>query len=218
LYLPSTCLLQEPLVYDLGLALLPLSFFVMGVIGGGMATFAKKCVGVDLRGRWLELTVVLQTLWLAMLTWGLVWAFFGQPEACWGWVGTLSLGKDMGISRWFHSVFRPFQAWFLLMDRIPHRFASSVLCTSTDEERDVCYDAVSLANPGFFLHEEGGEKCAADLMSVMFIYALAVVTLFWGDLVKRRERDRRAQVAGHAHGHGHGHAARAPRMDRPHQD
>merc|ERR1711971_949135 len=44
----------------------------------------KKRVGVDIRGRVLELAVVLATFWLGSIGWGLIWAFFGEPEKCRG--------------------------------------------------------------------------------------------------------------------------------------
>ena len=76
--------LRDPVVYDLGLSCLLGSFVVMGVIGGSIATTLKRGVGVDIRGRTLELAVVALTLWMACVSWGLVWGFFGESSRCWG--------------------------------------------------------------------------------------------------------------------------------------
>lgn len=72
--------LTYPLIYDSGVTMLWTSFLVMGTLGGGIATLLKKKFGLDIRGRMLEAIVVLLTLWLANVGWGLVWAFFGEGE------------------------------------------------------------------------------------------------------------------------------------------
>lgn len=76
--------LQYPMIYDLGVTLLWLSFLVMGVLGGGFATMMKRGLGVDIRGRILEFLVVTTTLMLAGISWGLAWQFFGHKNHCWG--------------------------------------------------------------------------------------------------------------------------------------
>lgn len=76
-------------MYDLGLLTIPSSFMVTAVLAGAFATALKKsAVGWDIRGRVLELTVLIGTLWLAAVSWGLVRAFFGQPLACLGTWGS----------------------------------------------------------------------------------------------------------------------------------
>jgi len=77
-------ILRDPIIYDLGFSCLLGSFVVMGVIGGSIATALKHGAGVDIRGRTLELTVVVLTLWMAAISWGLVWGFFGETSKCWG--------------------------------------------------------------------------------------------------------------------------------------
>ena len=72
--------LTYPLIYDSGVTMLWTSFLVMGTLGGGIATLLKKRFGLDIRGRILEAIVVLFTLWLANVGWGLVWAFFGEGD------------------------------------------------------------------------------------------------------------------------------------------
>jgi len=77
-------ILEYPLLYDLGFAFLWLSFTAVGIIGGGIATTLKKCGGLDIRGRVLEVIVVAWTFLLAGLVWGLVWGFFLGADHCWG--------------------------------------------------------------------------------------------------------------------------------------
>ena len=83
-------ILRDPVIYDLGLSCLLGSFVVMGVIGGSIATALKRGAGVDIRGRTLELAVVILTLWMAAITWGLVWGFFGETSKCWGAFSAIS--------------------------------------------------------------------------------------------------------------------------------
>ena len=87
--------LTDPAVYDLGASCLILSFHAMGVLGGGLATALKKRIGVDVRGRCLEMVVVVLTLWLTAASWGCVWGYFGDPSRC-GW-GTLGLSGGGGF-------------------------------------------------------------------------------------------------------------------------
>ena len=43
-------ILRDPFMYDIGLCLIPVSFIMTGILGGGIATFFKKSFGIDLRG------------------------------------------------------------------------------------------------------------------------------------------------------------------------
>jgi len=93
-------ILKYPVVYDLGSSLLFISFMVMGIIGGFFATVMKRGMGIDIRGRSLELCVVLMTIWLASVSWGLVWGYFGDVSQCWGvFSGTWST-NDESQSLW----------------------------------------------------------------------------------------------------------------------
>lgn len=72
-----------PLLYTMGVlcCILP-SFTITGVIGGSFASIAKRIFKLDVRGRYLELTVVLCSLRVSWLMWSLQWAFFGYPQYC----------------------------------------------------------------------------------------------------------------------------------------
>jgi len=76
--------LSDPFIYDLEFSFLWLSFVLTGVIGGGFASLMKRRFGYDIRGRTLELIVVIMTFWLASVFWGLTWAYFGEPSQCKG--------------------------------------------------------------------------------------------------------------------------------------
>jgi RING-variant domain len=87
-------ILRDPLMYDLGLCLIPASFIVLGVLGGGLAVVLKKVVGVDVRGRAMEAAVVLLTLFITVVAWGVVRGFFGQPSSCYGVTGSIQVAPS----------------------------------------------------------------------------------------------------------------------------
>lgn len=186
----------------------------MGILGGGVATAFKKGLGIDMRGRTLEFAVVLLTIWLVSVSWGLVWAFFGFEESCHGVLGG-GYEQTANNEKWIlyilrRFVFEPAQSWFLLWDRLADNSGAWLrkgLCSNTE---DSCFAHVSRANPNFFLGEEG-QECAADLVLVTNLWLLSGATLFVSSLLKKRDRLRRA-AARVRHHHRH------PLVPRPHQD
>ena len=85
-------IVRDPLMYDIIVCIIPLSFIIMGILGGGIATVIKKSVGYDVRGRMMEFLVVLATIWFSMITWGLVQAFFSLPrQTCYGTLGAFNV-------------------------------------------------------------------------------------------------------------------------------
>mmetsp|Transcript_7706 Transcript_7706/g.11017 ORF Transcript_7706/g.11017 Transcript_7706/m.11017 type:complete len:784 (+) Transcript_7706:258-2609(+) len=198
-------ILKDPLIYDLGLTLLPASFLVMGILGGGVATAFKKGPGIDMRGRTLELIVLILTIWLVLVSWGLVWAFFGDVSSCYGAMGTLVVEKGTNdssiLSILGKSLFRPAQKWFLFWDRLGNNSGSWLrkgLCSSNSDE-GTCFANLSKANPDFYYQSEGGEKCASDLMLVSSLWLLAAATLVVSTLLKKHERNRRALARARPH-------------------
>jgi RING-variant domain len=148
-------ILRDPLMYDIGICILPASFVVMGILGGGMATLLKKWVGWDLRGRMMELLVVLATLWLSTVSWGLVKGFFQiSPPTCCGMLGSIQISiqellpkspaatSDVAIGsarfvalvflRWIRTlILRPAQTIYLTWDRIfDSSWFRSIICTA----------------------------------------------------------------------------------------
>jgi len=257
-----------PAIYDIGLSLLLASFMVMGVIGGGVATIMKKVVGVDIRGRGLELIVVMQTLLLANVSWGLVWGFFGDVSQCWGvtslhhpflqYLYTLpkppfssSFGDSSNDALLLHSIvtnnnkldgstavfedlvtgdgssgnndlkgpilnivrmliLRPGKVGIGMIDGMARRtgpYVTPLICaknhgtSSTDTTRDSCLRMARVSNPDFFLSEYGGEKCASDINTVVYVWMFAIVVFFGVFLLKMQASFRRVAVRQRQHQH-----------------
>ena len=204
-------ILRDPLMYDLGLGFVPASFYIMGILGGGIATVLKKSIALDLRGRTFEMVVILLTVGLVLTSWGLVGAFFGDSSRCYGVLGSRSVPNDGSASFLLNPlrrvVLQPAKSWFLMWDRLGQNsgtYLRKALCTPQTEEG--CFEHLPKANPDFFLQENGGGRCASDLMLVTWLYISAGVVALGNNFWKRRERHRRA--------------ARRPGRDdhRPHQD
>jgi len=208
-------ILRDPLMYDLGLCLIPATFVIMGVLGGGLALLTKKIAAVDLRGRMLEFAVVVCTVYLSLVSWGLVKGFFGNVSACVGAFGNYQVAAE-DVDSWYmlrflqRFVLRPARDYYLFWDGLPNRFCNAwikaVLCSSPDES--ACFRYTSHANPDFFLAEQGGERCAADLSAISWLYVFAGITFVGSHLWKRHDRQRRRQGRRQP---GRGEA-------RPHQD
>jgi hypothetical protein len=190
-------ILNDPLIYDFGISMVPASFFVIGVLAGGMATALKRFLFVDLRGRLLEFSVLLVTLWLVTITWGLVWAFFGDVSQCKGVFGPASL-DSMVLTTIRRFVFQPGRKWFSMWDRLALQsplWLQKFVCVSSDH----CFAHSYLANPYFYLEEE---NCASDILLVGGLWMSAAVVLLVTSVLKKHER----RV--HARGRGR----------RPHED
>ena len=189
--------LRDPLMYDLGLFFVPVSFVVMGVLWGGIATAVKKMTNMDLRGRMLELTVVLCTTWLSLVSWGLIRGYFGDGSACQGTLGSYDvMAEDLNLTlvlRVAHKgVFQPAARYYLFWDRLCHQtfpWLRRAICIPSSDE--ACFEHLPHVNPDFFLREEGGGECAADLLMVVWLYATAAFTFVATSILKKRERDRR---------------------------
>jgi len=207
-------ILRDPLMYDLGLCLIPVSFIIMGILGGGTATLLKKTVGVDLRGRLLELAVVLWTLWLTWVSWGLVRGFFGDSSACQGSLGSYTVSADdLGSSLMLNGIRKtlltPIKSYYLMWDGLALKtgpWFKSAMCI--DDGTPGCFEHLPHANEDFFLKEADGERCAGDLLTVAWLYIAAGFAYVGSAYWKRIERERRR--------HGRGRPVRADA--RPHQD
>lgn len=200
-------------MYDLGLCTIPVSFMVMAVIGGGLATLLKKSLGVDLRGRMFELAIVLFTVWLVIISWGVVRGFFGSPDQCFGAMGSKEIELDelpryglLSLAR--RVILKPGQAYYLFWDRLAYASGSWLrrpLCTKhldNDEApiEGICFEHLPYVDADFFLAEKEGQRCASDLLLVLRLYVAAGFALVGSVLWKRRERQRRlAARRPHAH-------------------
>jgi hypothetical protein len=114
--------LRDPLAYDAGLGFIPVAFYIMAVLGGGIATALKKSTGVDLRGRSFEIAVVVGTTGLVRLLWGLLGAFLGNQQSCLGIFGTMDLADRDRSSVLLYGLQKviliPAERWFLMWDSI----------------------------------------------------------------------------------------------------
>ena len=191
-------ILRDPLMYDLGLCLIPVSFVMTGILAGGLATLLKKTVGVDLRGRILEATVVLITTWLTTVSWGVVKGFFGDTSACYGAMGSVDVTEPqlpaMYMLRFLHTVLlRPGEAYYLMWDKLGLMSGSwmrPLLCTENNSAG--CFKHLPYANADFILQDYEGGRCASDLLLVIWFYIAAGFALLGNALWKRHERQRRA--------------------------
>mmetsp|Transcript_9809 Transcript_9809/g.14602 ORF Transcript_9809/g.14602 Transcript_9809/m.14602 type:complete len:956 (-) Transcript_9809:81-2948(-) len=221
--------LSYPLIYDLGLGLLWLSFVLMGVIGGGIATIMKREMGIDIRGRSLEVAVVIMTIWMGLVCWGLVWEFFGEADQCIGvmdkfdtWQTNMNLPSITSLSmiqgtspsreqRLLQNlVLKPAKTIIDTMDQGLLKTGPMItgwICTpdegSNATSENTCLEITRNTKPDFMLPEQNGQKCASDFNVITFFCYLAVFIHVLGTIWKRRDRGRRAR-------HHHN--------PRPHQD
>lgn len=156
LFVPD--ILKYSTIYDVGLSLLFASFLVMSAIGGGMATFLKRVFGLDIRGRALEFFVVVLTIWMAIVNWGLVLGFFGDSSKCVGVMTSTSLWlsvretktrsdeyNDLGtvspLLRMIYSyIFRPGMNAIRLLDRIIQKKVPSLarwICIRDEDDNNL---------------------------------------------------------------------------------
>ena len=201
-------ILRDPLMYDMGLGLIPSSFYAMAILGGGFAGALKKTFLLDVRGRTFETIVILSTFWLVLISWGLVGGFVGDTSLCRGVLGeyNYSLDKKPPLHlRSLHTfILKPAMSWYLMWDRLAlnsGRWISKALCTGGEKG---CFERSHQANADFFFEEHNGGKCASDLSLVSSIFLSATLVASFSYFVKRRDRQRRA--------------ARRGREPRPHQD
>lgn len=222
--------MSYPLMYDLGLSFLWLSFIVSGVIGGGVATILKKQMAIDIRGRGLEALVVLMTCWLTVLCWGLVWAFFGETGECKGSLNFVAPSNHHSTT--IRSVYeedeQPQSLTLMLIRAIvlqPAKkslvridslllnlgpFLTKWICYSgdnlvgEDDDNKYCLQLTRKANPDFLMAAES-EKCISDVYTVGALWGTAICLQLMSYAMRRMERFRRAAFV-------------AGRHPRPHQD
>lgn len=187
-------IIRDPLMYDLGLLFIPMSFAVSGVLAGSLATLLKKCAGHDIRGRLLELTVLVSTVWLFFLSWGLVQAFFGQPNACLGMFGRVPLTMEAQESSWLLQgtskfVLEPARWYYVTWDNTladSWNWFRAVVCTP---ESAGCFAHVPTKQTvDFYMNDEA---CASDWILFLYLYTTAVVAFIGSWLYKMRERQIR---------------------------
>jgi hypothetical protein len=224
-----SCAFRPPLhnqkfpIYDAMVTLVPVNFITLGIIGGGIASTLKRFSGIDIRGRILEIIVVLLTLLLTGITSGLVRGYFGDSSRCWG---VLASSPNEGVESptitgpFYLSILntllidiplRQMKLWYLRWDLIFSKLgfvSRRLLCVptpdgNTDYSTYGCSSSTRSINPGFYLED----KCSADMSLVVGVWLTAVCVLLMGN-VYRQLRGARRNNAAVAH--------RGQR--RPHQD
>lgn len=210
-------------VYDAMVTLLPMNFIALGIVGGGIASSIKRSSGIDIRGRILEIIVVVLTLMLTVISSGLVRGYFGDASRCWGafssWPPSRSIASAESMRGPFHLPLlntllidiplRQLQKWYLKWDFILSKFgfvSRRFFCAPTpDGNTDYfsvgCSPSTRSINPQFYLE---ANKCSADMSLVVNVWVAAIGVLFLKYLTRQLRGARRVGVAA-------GHR-------RPHQD
>ena len=177
--------LNDFLVYDLILFLIPASFYIVAILGGGLATLVKRSGGVDLRGRILESVVVSVTLWVMWVSNGLVWAFFGDPSACVGIAGEVTPYVPLQS----RVVFQWLRLYFVFLDQamVYNTRLSRLLCPSTSDGSQ-CFAHTPVEDPIAVLVDN--PKCGGDYSMISWLWFAAGTTLLLSTIWKKRRRNR----------------------------
>jgi len=190
-------IVRDPLVYDVGFSFIPLSFYVLAILGGGIATALKKSFGLDLRGRTFEVVIILLTIGLVLVSLGLLRAFFGDSSKCYGVLGSQKLSEDdqffQFLRRTQKSILEPAKNWFLIWDRAAMSsgtWPKKILCMPKQEVG--CFEHLPKANSDFLFDDEHGGKCSMDMILVSSLLQSAALVAAGNHYWKRRERQRRA--------------------------
>jgi hypothetical protein len=188
-------MLRDPIYYDAGLGLIPFCFYIMAVIGGGIATLFKKAAGLDLRGRSFELLVVAASLEMFRVMWGILKALVGDSDGCLGLLGGMTMDK-MDKNVWLgamKSVFlTPSQRWFLFWDGAASKswpWLRRIICMP--DQMEGCFEYSYKANTTHLFAEQTEGRCASDIMLLHAMMWAAVSVLLGNLLLKRRDRQRR---------------------------
>mmetsp|Transcript_6301 Transcript_6301/g.13211 ORF Transcript_6301/g.13211 Transcript_6301/m.13211 type:complete len:688 (-) Transcript_6301:342-2405(-) len=202
----------DPLVYAAGTCLFPACFFAVGVIGGAIASAVKKTTRVDLRGRWLELLVVMTTLAMVYLSWGVVWGFFGTPEYCVGILGVDEQQRPLAAASW-SLVLRPLSKILLGADKMLARYGPALrICAEDAVPGEWCTAGIAKISPGFMTGGIGN-GCGGDATVLVPAWVAAAAVVAFDVLFRKRgRRAGRGAVAGGRRAPGGG----AP--VRPHAD
>ena len=221
------------------MTLLPLNFIALGIVGGGIASALKRFTGIDIRGRILEIIVVLLTVLITGVSSGLVRGYFGDSSSeCLGVFASSSVDSESGEvlpplkgGPFYPTILntilvdiplRQIGLWYLKWDFILSKLgpiSNHILCTptpdgNTDYSNIGCSPSTRDINPDFYLEDGGGRKCSADMALVMGLWFSALGVLFMGNAYRHiRGMARRNNIPG-----GGGGAAHHRGRRRPHQD
>lgn len=198
----ATCLLfpgmlRDPIYYDAGIGFVPISFYVMAILGGGIATLLKKSLGHDLRGRSFELLVVAGSLQLFRVLLGLLGAMVGTSDSCLGVMGALQL-TDMRptsifivqqINNW---ILTPAEKWFSFWDKSASNswpWFRRIICMPNQSEG--CFEYSHKANTDYIFADETQGRCVSDMLLLVYLLAATFAVTFANSMWKRRDRQQR---------------------------
>ena len=202
--------------------LVPVNFIALGIVGGGIASSIKRSLGIDIRGRILEIIVVVMTMLLTLISSGLVRGYFGDASQCWGALSSLPSRSTERIMGPFHAPLlnillidiplRQLQKWYLKWDFILSKFgfiSSRFICAPTpDGNTDYitigCSPSTRSINPQFYLDD----KCSADMSLVVNVWIAAIGVLLMRNVSRQLRGLRRNNAV----------VAAAAGQRRPHQD
>ncbi|KAL7527674.1 hypothetical protein ACHAXR_002075, partial [Thalassiosira sp. AJA248-18] len=171
-------------IYDAMVTLLPINFIALGIVFGGIASTLKRSSGIDIRGRILEVIVVVLTLLLTGVSSGLVRGYFGDVSQCWGvfasssWSSTTAAGEEESVGPTYNGPFSPsflntvliniplrqIQLWYLKWDFILSKLgfiSRRFICSpapdgNTDYSTIGCSPSTRNINPQFYLEDGSG--------------------------------------------------------------
>lgn len=197
-------------MYDAMAMLVPVNFITLGIIGGGFATTLKRANGHDIRGRFLEVIIVTLTLLLTCVTSGLVRGFFGDPSKC---LGVLDIKSGLYPTGPYHQPLlntilveiplKQIKLWYHKWDMILSKFgfvAKRFFCAPTEDghsdySRVGCSPATRGIKHDFYLDEDNGSSCSADMALVNCIWLGSMGVMAMGNLYRemRARRNNGAQ-------------------------
>lgn len=180
----------------------------MGNIAGGVASTLKRSGGIDIRGRILEVSVIICTLFLTAVTTGLVRGYFGDSSQCFGVLAsstpfTESTTEGPFIDSFSNKAFAAlleyaklyYNKWDFLGARATI-MSRNFLCTPTEDGNTDyatigCSPPVRSINTQFYLEEE---NCQADIGMIVGIWSAACVVLCLEHIYREYRVRRRAAV------------------------
>jgi len=216
-------IIRNPLLYGTGLASIPASFLVVGILSGYFASITKKLLKIDIRGRILEMSVVICTLKVAYASWAITQAFFGITTNNCSNFRCTSIYSIAIIKLAHNTILYPIYRLLTIVDRLVLQKTSilSFLCKETTnninrEEQYYCLESIQNADSNL------GGKCKFDIILLSFLWlTAALVTL--SSMLFKRNRDHNNNNNNRGRG-GRGRAVHIQRIGgraqaaRPHQD
>jgi len=218
-----------PHIYALGLFLVPRCFYVQGVIAGGFASGLRKTARIDIRGRALEIFVVLCTVAMSTLSLGLVWGFFGKSEKC---ISSSLIQSPNFTSQGVNSVLSKSQIFITkyylspigkllktidqtFVHKLPKFVQTRVCSVRTQDENgpSLCFESLDGIDPEFLLHG----SCGNDFLLLIPFLVLCLLTQFTWFLFKKRGGggDRQHRANRHVNDRG---VRRDAEIEHLHQD